>query len=81
MPQQQKPKPETTDDAFLRVCEVLGIQASRFSYLDAAAIRADRDRLHVALTSLLRVCADADPEEAIFPQQMEAARRALADGK
>ena len=70
---------QKTEDAFLRICEVLGIQASRFSYLDAAAIRAQNERLTAALTGLLKVCEDADREEAIFPQQMEAARKALAN--
>jgi uncharacterized coiled-coil protein SlyX len=45
------------------------------------AKRASVDQLKAALIALLQVCKDADPEEAIFPQQMEAARRAIANAE
>lgn len=43
-----------------------------------AAVKAERDKMRAVASNLLEACEQADPEQALFPKQMEAVRQVVA---
>lgn len=69
-----KERDAAAEIARLRGIEQFSAEASRH---ETNGLRADNERLRMALKELLEGCCALDDEEAILPRQMQAARRAL----